>query len=201
MILRENSLVMKNGKKEIETFDERHLAIVAKLRNIALQQMRKTGYSAQFYTLQKTEVADEIFEDKAVIEKFNNLFSQSPEIYDQSDVDEFIKFCTVKIKHYLIDYMRRKFAEKRGGSLQFVPFDDSLDIFSALDIKAEQIEHLNEALEKLENESSFHAGIIENKYFLGMKNKEIAEHLNVSLSKVEKDSHYAIAWLKRELSK
>jgi RNA polymerase sigma factor (sigma-70 family) len=201
MILRENSSVMKNDEKEIETFDERHLAIVAKLRNIALQQMRKTGYSAQFYTLQKTEVADEIFEDKAVIEKFNNLFSQSPEIYNQSDVDEFIKFCTVKIKHYLIDYMRRKFAEKRGGNLQFVPFDDSLDIFAALDIKAEQIEHLNEALEKLENESAFHAGIIENKYFLGMKNKEIAEHYDVSLSKVEKDVHFAIAWLKRELSR
>ncbi len=191
---------MKNDEKETAAFDERHLAIVAKLRTIALQQMRKTGYSAQFYTLQKTEVADEIFEDKAVIEKFNNLFSQSAEVHNQSDVDEFIKFCTVKIKHYLIDYMRRKFAEKRGGNLQFVPFDDSLNIFADLNIKAEQIENLNEALEKLEKESAFHAGIIENKYFLGMKNKEIAEHLNVSLSKVEKDSHYAIAWLKRELS-
>jgi RNA polymerase sigma factor (sigma-70 family) len=60
---------------------------------------------------------------------------------------------------------------------------------------------LNGALEKLEKESPFHAEIIENKYFLGMKNKEIAEHFEVSLSKVEKDVHFAIAWLKRELSK
>lgn len=184
-----------------EIVEDKQLAIVAKLRNIALQQMRKTGYSAQFHTLQKTEVADGLFEDKAVIEKFNKLFLSETAEPNQAEIDEFIKFCTIKIKHNLIDYMRRKFAEKRGGNIQIISLDDSLDIFAALNIKAEQIEHLNEALEKLEKESPFHAGIIENKYFLGMKNKEIAEYLNVSLSKIEKDSHYAIAWLKRELSK
>ena len=77
----------------------------------------------------------------------------------------------------------------------------SLNIFSALDIQSAQIEYVNDALEKLEKQSPFHAKIIENKYFLGMKNKEIAKHLNVSLSKVEKDVHFAIAWLKREMSK
>lgn len=185
--------------KEKETIEEKQLAIIAKLRNIALNQMRKTGYSAQFHTLQKTEVADGIFEDKLVIEKFNNLFqNENP---DPAELEEFIKFCTVKIKHNLIDYMRRKFAEKRGGNLQIVPLDDSLNIFSALDIQAEQIEYLNGALEKLEKQSPFHAQIIEKKYFLGMKNKEIAEHFDISLSKVEKDSHFAIAWLKRELLK
>ena len=189
---------MENDKKELETVDEKQLAVIAKLRNIALQQMRKTGYSAQFHTLQKTEVANEIFEDKAVIDKFNRLFSASAK---NEEYEEFIKFCTIKIKHNLIDYMRRKFAEKRGGNVQIVSLDDSFDIFAALEIKDNQIEHLNDALEKLEKESPFHAGIIENKYFLGMKNKEIAEHLNVSLSKVEKDVHFAIAWPKRELSK
>ncbi len=187
-------------ERESEGIAERQLAIVAKLRNIALQQMRKTGYSAQFYTLQKTEVADEIFEDKSVIDKFNKLFS--PEVAEPNplDAEEFIKFCTIKIKHNLIDYMRKKFAEKRGGNFRFVSLDDSFDIFSALDLKASQIEHLNEALEKFEAESEFHAKIIEYKYFLGMKNKEIAGRLNISLSKVEKDAHYAVAWLKRELS-
>jgi RNA polymerase sigma factor (sigma-70 family) len=187
-------------KEELPTVDEKQLAIVAKLRNIALQQMRKTGYSAQFHTLQKTEVADGLFEDKAVIEKFNRLFSTGSSEPNQAELDDFIKFCTIKIKHNLIDYMRRKFAEKRGGNMQTVSLDDSLDIFTALEIKAEQIEYLNEALEKLEKESAFHAEIIENKYFLGLKNKEIAEHFDVSLSKVEKDAHFAIAWLKRELS-
>jgi RNA polymerase sigma-70 factor, ECF subfamily len=141
-----------------------------------------------------------LFEDKSVINKFNDLFSLESVEPNPLDVEEFIKFCTVKIKHNLIDYMRKKFAEKRGGNFQFVSLDDSFDIFSALDLKAGQIEHLNEALEKLEAESEFHAKIIEYKYFLGMKNREIAEKLNISLSKVEKDSHYAIARLKRELS-
>jgi RNA polymerase sigma factor (sigma-70 family) len=190
--------MMKND--EIDIFDERHLAIVAKLRNIALQQMRKTGYSAQFYTLQKTEVADEIFEDKSVIDKFNSLFSQESDEPNPTDEEEFIKFCTIKIKHNLIDYIRKKFANKRGGDIKFISLDDSLDIFSALDIRDNQINYLNEALEKLEKESQFHAKLIGDKYFLGMKNQEIANKLNVSLSKVEKDSHYAIAWLKRELS-
>ncbi len=186
--------------KEIATVNQNQLAIVSKLRTIALQQMRKTGYSAQFYTLQKTEVADAIFEDKAVINKFNSLFSPAAEDLNPADEEEFIKFCTIKIKHNLIDYMRRKFAEKRGGDFKFVSLDDSLDIFGALDIDSEQLEYLNEALEKLEKESAFHAEIIENKYFLGLKNKEIAERFDVSLSKVEKDVHFAIAWLKRELS-
>jgi RNA polymerase sigma factor (sigma-70 family) len=191
---------MKNENKEIATVDEKQLAIVAKLRNIALQQMRKTGYSAQFHTLQKTEVADGLFEDKAVIEKFNQLFSTDSNEPNQEELEDFIKFCTIKIKHNLIDYMRRKFAEKRGGNVQMVSLDDSLDIFAALEIKAEQIEHLNDALEKLGTESAFHLEIIENKYFLGLKNKEMAEKFDVSLSKIEKDVHFAVAWLKRELS-
>lgn len=186
---------------EKETVDQKQLEIVTRLRNIALQQMRKTGYSAQFHTLQKTEVADGLFEDRAVIEKFNQLFSADSNEPEQAQTDEFIKFCTIKIKHNLIDYMRRKFADKRGGKVQVISLEDSLDIFAALEIKDSQIENLNEVLEKLEVESPFHAGIIEKKYFLGMKNKEIAEHLDISLSKVEKDSHFAIAWLKRELSK
>lgn len=192
---------MENSEKELKVVEDKQLAIVAKLRNIALQQMRKTGYSAQFYTLQKTEVADGIFEDEVVIEKFNKLFSQSPDDADPAEVEEFIKFCTIKIKHCLIDHMRKKFAEKRGGNVQTVSLDDSPDIFAALDMKDEQLEDLNEALEKLERESAFHAKLIGDKYFLGMKNDEIAKQLNVSLSKIEKDSHYAIAWLKRELSK
>lgn len=186
--------------KEKETIEEKQLAVIAKLRNIALNQMRKTGYSSQFRTLQKTEVADGLFEDKAVIEKFNNLFSDSSETPQQADIDEFIKLCTIKIKHYLIDYMRRKFAEKRGGNLQLISLDDSLDIFAALEIRSEQIEHLNEALDKMAKQFPFHAELIEKKYFLGMKNKEIAEHFDISLSKVEKDVHFTIAWLKRELS-
>jgi RNA polymerase sigma factor (sigma-70 family) len=181
-----------------ENIEDKQLAIVAKLRNIALQQMRKTGYSAQFHTLQKTEVANEIFEDKSVIEKFNKLVSEDSK---PEELEEFIKFCTIKIKHNLIDYMRRKFAEKRGGKVETVSLDDSLNIFAALEIKDSQIENLNEVLEKFERESPFHAEVIEKKYFLGMKNKEIAEHFDVSLSKIEKDVHFAIAWLKRELSR
>jgi RNA polymerase sigma factor (sigma-70 family) len=183
-----------------DNLEDRQLAIVAKLRKIALQQMRKTGYSAQFYTLQKTEVADAIFEDRAVIDKFNSLFSPTVTELNPADEVEFIKFCTVKIKHNLIDYMRKKSANKRGGEFIIVSMDDSFDIFSALDVKDNQIDFLNEALEKFEKESEFHTKIIEYKYFLGMKNQEIATLLNVSLSKVEKDSHFAIAWLKRELS-
>ena len=75
-----------------ENIEDKQLAIVAKLRNIALQQMRKTGYSAQFRTLQKTEVANELFEDKAVIEKFNELFSQTEREPNQDEIDSFIKF-------------------------------------------------------------------------------------------------------------
>lgn len=185
---------------ELETFDEKHLAIVAKLRTIAMQQMRKTGYSPQFHTLQRTEVANEVFEDSRVIDKFNNLFSRKDAEGEAADVEEFIKFCTIKIKHNLIDYMRKKFADKRGGNMQFVPLDDSLNIFSALDIKDHQIDHLNDVLEKLEKESEPHAKLVMNKYFLGMKNDEIAKMMDCSLSKIEKDNHFAIAWLRRELS-
>jgi RNA polymerase sigma factor (sigma-70 family) len=183
-----------------DNLEEKQLAIVAKLRKIALQQMRKTGYSAQFHTLQKTEVADAIFEDRSVIDKFNSLFSQGTGEPNHADEVEFIKFCTVKIKHNLIDYMRKKSANKRGGDFKIVPIDDSFDIFSALDVKDNQVEYLNEALEKFEKESEFHVKVIEYKYFLGMKNKEIAERFEVSLSKIEKDVHFSIAWLKRELS-
>lgn len=192
---------MESDKSNPGSVDDRQLELVARLRNIALQQMRKTGYSAQFHTLQKTEVANEIFDDSVVIERFNSLTSKPAEEINREEIDNFIRLCTIKIKHYLIDYMRRKFADKRGGNLHFVSLDESLDIFADLNIKDYQIEYLNDALAKLEAESPFHAQLINDKYFLGMKNQELAAQYDVSLSKIEKDSHFAIAWLKRELSK
>lgn len=190
-----------NNKESEETTAERQLELAAKLRNIALQQMRKTGYSAQFHTLQKTEIANEIFDDSAVVEKFNKLTSAPAEQISQEEIDDFIRLCTIKIKHYLIDYMRKKFADKRGGNVRFVSLDDSPDIFAALEVNGHQIEYLHEALDNLEKYSPSHAKLINDKYFLGMKNREIAKQYGVSLSKIEKDSHFAVAWLKRELSR
>ncbi len=179
--------------------DDKELEVIAKLRLIALHQMRKTGYTAQFRTLQKTEVADGLFEDQSVIERFDKLLSTDEDDLDPDQLEEFIKFCTVKIKHNLIDHMRRKSADKRGGGNPHFSFDETFEIFSSVRLQPARAEELDDALQALQSEFHYHAELVELKYFLGMTNREIAEYFDVSLSKVEKDAHFAIAWLRRFL--
>ncbi|WP_417847156.1 ECF-type sigma factor [Thalassoglobus sp.] len=100
------------------------------------------------------------------------------------------------IRRLLVDYARRRKAQKRGGSQQ-----QNRGVSPAIIAGTARIDiiELEDALESLARENPRLAEVVEQKVFGGMTGEEIAEYLKVSLTTVNSDWRYAKAWLAREL--
>ena len=100
------------------------------------------------------------------------------------------------IRRLLVDYARRRKAEKRGGvqgrgySLSI----DQADRKNPIDIL-----DLNDALDKLSRQNPRAARVVELKFFGGLSGDEMAEELKVTRVTVQNDWRYARAWLYSEL--
>jgi len=100
------------------------------------------------------------------------------------------------MRNILIDYARRKKAQKRGGDAPHLSIDDVMvsgeapaSIFLALD----------EALTQLAEMDERKAQVVEYRFFGGLKEKEIAEIMDLSARTVRRDWRKAKAWLARAL--
>jgi RNA polymerase sigma factor (TIGR02999 family) len=101
------------------------------------------------------------------------------------------------MRNVLVDYARRRQAEKRGGDDIRVPLDENTagveaDVFELL--------RVNQALEQLEVRDARLARVVECRFFGGMPEAEIAEALGVSARTVERDWRRARAYLHMVLS-
>lgn len=101
------------------------------------------------------------------------------------------------MRNILIDYARRRKAQKRGGDAPHIPLDDA--IVSA-DTSAETFLALDNALNQLAELDERIARVVEYRFFGGMQEKEIAELLNVSPRTVRRDWRKAKGWLSRALA-
>ena len=98
------------------------------------------------------------------------------------------------MRRILIDYARRRHAQKRGS--ESAPALD-MEQFPALsDQQTEELLALNMALDKLEKMSPRQRRIVELRYFGGLSSEETAEVLNLSAITVKRDWMAAKAWLK-----
>lgn len=100
------------------------------------------------------------------------------------------------IRRILVDYARRRKAEKRGGthgrgvSLQ-VATPDQNSCFGILE--------LNDLLSVLGKQNSRAALVVELKFFGGLTMDEVAKHLSISRRTAQMDWRYAKAWLYDEM--
>ncbi len=104
------------------------------------------------------------------------------------------------MRRVLVDYARRRGAEKRGG-----PGEDlSLDAFDGLeavdDQRLEEIVAIDRLLHRMDDEDPRAAEIVQYRVFGGLRHREIAEVLGVSEATVRRSWTFAKLWLRRELS-
>lgn len=99
------------------------------------------------------------------------------------------------MRRVLVDYARRRAAEKRGGGWARLELQSG----DALVEGGEGILELDEALKRLAALSERQSRLLELRYFGGLKLEECAEALAVSLTTVKRDLRLARAWLAREL--
>ena len=108
-------------------------------------------------------------------------------------------FCAVAaqaMRRILVDYARRRNAQKRGGQHPHLSLDENR---IAVDDQAELVLSLDQALTRLSAFDERLGQVVEYRYFGGLTEEEAAEVLGVSARTVRRDWSKAKAWLFREL--
>ena len=102
------------------------------------------------------------------------------------------------MRQILVDYARRRNAEKRGGGMTRVSLSESVVV---LDEDFSRLLMLDDALRRLEQVDARLCKVVELRYFSGLTVEETAEVLSVSPRTVENDWNLAKAWLFRTMSR
>jgi len=101
------------------------------------------------------------------------------------------------MRQILVDYARKRNAEKRGGGMTRVSLSESVLV---LDEDFSRLLMLDDALRRLEQVDARLCKVVELRYFSGLTVGETAEVLSVSTRTVENDWNLAKAWLFRTMS-
>ncbi len=166
-----------------EAADQLWAEVYDELRRIARYKLR---HERQSHTMSTTALVHEAY----------------LKLVDQSQVEwedrlHFFAMSSRIMRNILIDYARRRSAQKRGGDRPHVQLDDAI-------ISAEKSAHvflaLDEALKRLTELDERLGRVVEYRFFGGMQEKEIAELLGVSKRTVRRDWRKAKGWLSRALN-
>jgi RNA polymerase sigma-70 factor (ECF subfamily) len=154
------------------------------LRGVAHRRLRseQTGH-----TLQTTALVHEAYARLAAAD------------FSPNDRAHFFALAARTMRRILVDYVRARRAEKRGGGAQVVSFDDLTVEVPGAESGAEILE-LHKALEKLEAQDVRKAKVVEAHIFGGLTYEDTARALGISPATVDRDLRLAKAWLARELA-
>jgi RNA polymerase sigma factor (TIGR02999 family) len=121
--------------------------------------------------------------------------ADSPRIAVTSRI-HFKRIAARAMRQVLIEAARRRNAEKRGGGIAPVTFDEAVDERST---GAEELLALDAALDELARIHPRQAMMVESRFFGGLDVSETAELLGVSEATILRDWRAAKAWLANEL--
>jgi len=108
----------------------------------------------------------------------------------------FFAICAQMMRRILVDYSRRRGAEKRGPGAIHLRLDDALSIPVA---EPGDLLALDGALEELAAFDARKCQVVEMRFFAGLQAKEIAAALKTTEATVRRDWNIAKAWLFRYL--
>ncbi|MDX1640459.1 MAG: ECF-type sigma factor [Balneolaceae bacterium] len=115
---------------------------------------------------------------------------------DWKDRTHFYAIASRCMRQILIDYARKKKAEKRGGDKKPSTYIDEI---MKIEKQAEDLINLDDALNDLEELNPRLAEVVECRYFGEMTIEDTAAALDVSVSTVNRDWVKAKGWLYKEL--
>jgi RNA polymerase sigma-70 factor, ECF subfamily len=105
------------------------------------------------------------------------------------------------MRRVLIDHIKTKLRDKRGGQIQKISLEDVASTTRLSIEKPNELLALDEALNLLAEVNSFQAEVVKQKFFGGFKIEEIAENMETSVTTVNRAWKIAKLWLNREISR
>lgn len=171
---------LSNGNKEV----------INEIFPVVYNELRKLASNYLYYeygerTIQTTELVHEAY---LKIIGGGNI---SPE-----NKSHFFGIAANAMRQLLVDFARRRNAEKRGGNHTKISLLEGVVILSEYD---EKILDLDEALNKLTEVDERLSKVVELRFFAGLNVEETANALNCSPATVKREWSLARAWLYREL--
>jgi RNA polymerase sigma factor (TIGR02999 family) len=164
-----------------DAFDQLVSLVYPELRRVARRQLRPWRPGL---TLDSGAV---------VHEAYLKLVDQTQ--VEWQDRSHFFAIAARVMRHVIVDYARKRRAQKRGGGNVAIT-----DHEVAIQAQAEELVGLNELLERLAAENPRLLQVVECRFFAGYSETETAEALGVSARTVERDWLRARVWLKRALT-
>lgn len=173
---------VRNGDRG--AYDQLFPRVYDQLREIAEVQLYKEYRN---HTLQKTALVHEVY---------MKLTDQTDIVWQ--DRAHFFAVAARAMRQILVDYARKKKAEKRGGDRTHITLDEEK---INLDQHADDLIELNDLIDKLSQFDERKSKVVEMRFFGGMTIREIAELLEVSTRTIDRDWLKARTWLHKELKK
>jgi RNA polymerase sigma factor (TIGR02999 family) len=101
------------------------------------------------------------------------------------DRDQFLAYAATTMRSVVIDFVRRRKSEKRGGDVEHITLDTAMgEVLGASD---GEILDVHEALESLAKVDARLVQVVEMRYFAGLTDEEIAAALKISDRTVRRD--------------
>lgn len=107
--------------------------------------------------------------------------------------DHFLAMASRVMRRILVDHAHRRKAQKRGGGVPDVEFDEASLLVP--EMQAEKVLALDEALHRLEAVHPRPCKAVELHYFGGLTQAEVGRVLGVSQPTAMRDLRFARAWL------
>ncbi|MEO8673106.1 MAG: ECF-type sigma factor [Tahibacter sp.] len=155
--------------------------VYAQVRAIAGKHLRQFDGNV---TIAPTELANELF---------MRLLAKD---IDWRDRRHFFGVVVAAMRNLLIDLVRARGSEKRGGGQVHV----TLSAAENQPAESEEPGALDAALADLRELDPRKCEVVELTYFLGLKREEIGATLDISLATVDRELRFARAWLKERLA-
>lgn len=173
---------VSNGSKQ--AYDELFSSVYDQLRQMANRQILS---ERRVHTYSRTDLVHEAFLD----------------LVDKNQIDwknraHFYGVAAICMKQLLIDYARKRLAQKRGGNVIKQTYIDEM---IPADQEAEDLLNLDSALQKLKQFNNRMGEVVDYRYFGGLTIEETAEVMGISKNTVKRDWAKARGLLYKELKK
>lgn len=165
-----------------ESFDRLIELVYDDLRRIAHRQL---GAGRRDTVLDTTVLVHEAYVKLAGVDEA-----------EWSGRSQFFAFCAQAMRRILIDFARRRHAEKRGGDRVRVPLGPDS---AAIDTDVAELLAIEDAVQRLEARNERMAKIVVCRFYGGMSVPDTAEALGTSVRTVEREWTRARAYLRHAL--
>jgi RNA polymerase sigma factor (TIGR02999 family) len=177
------TLIVDHDPSEDAVFDQLLPLVYDDLRRIAHRQLQRDRAG---HTLCTTDL---------VHESYLNLVNRTR--CSWNDRAHFFAVAARAMRHVLIDYARKRNAQKRGGKRHRVTLENRM---VAVDEQTADLLALDEALNQLTKHDPRMVKVVECRFFGGMTIEETAEAVDTSARTVQRDWTRAKAYLHQMLN-